>query len=64
MLIMFQVDFSYISKHMFGYLTCVSSVYGWEIMIKIRKWRPFWMPSWTPNSGHLGFWVLARVEML
>ena len=57
---MYQVDFSYL-KHMFRYLTCVSSVYGWEIMIKIQKWRPFWMPSWTPNRDHSRFWFLVVI---
>ena len=43
---------------MFGYITCVSSVYGKEVMVKIRKWRPFWTPTWTPNSGILDFGYL------
>ena len=40
---------------MFGYLTCVSSVYGKEVMVKIRKWRPFLTPSWILKNASKGF---------
>ena len=53
-LIMFLVDFSYL-KNMFGHLTCVSSVYDKEVMVKIRKWRPFWTPSWILKNANRGF---------
>ena len=44
-----------ISQNIFGYLTCVSIVYGKEVMVKIRKWRPFWTPSWILKNANKGF---------
>ena len=41
-------------KHV-GHLTCVSTVYDKEVMVKIRKWRPFWTPSWILKNANRGF---------
>ena len=40
---------------MFGHLTCVSSVYDKEVMVKIRKWRPFCTPSWILKNADRDF---------